>query len=43
MNPDLEEELVSVSDWNRNHIQSQTDQLYFPVSQLKTGSEKLDL
>lgn len=40
MNPDLEEETVSVSDWNRNHLQSQTDQLYFPVSQLKTGSEK---
>ena len=43
MKPYLEEKLVSVSFWNRNRKPCQIDQWYFPVSQLKTRSQKLDL
>ena len=28
----VKEELVSISDWNRNHIPCQTDEWYFLVS-----------
>ena len=43
MKPYLEEKLVSVSFWNRSRKPCQTDQWYFPVSQLRTQSQKLDL